>query len=175
LEKLFCGIPGLVVIAPSVYHDVGRVLRNALNLRMPVLFIEDKRMYMENIIETPEAFGGVCVESENEQKKIEIITYGYCVRLAVESAEILAKDGITSEIITPLLISHPEAPEKEHFRVTIEEGTSRMAWGSQFNPDLMITAEDSVIPAYGESEVLPSVEKIVKAVREHVCNNAVKV
>jgi hypothetical protein len=40
-----------------------------------------------------------------------------------------------------------------------------MAWGSQFNPDLMITTEDSVIPAYGESEVLPSVEKIVEKVK----------
>ena len=173
LEKLFCGIPGLVVIAPSVYHDVGRVLRNALNLRMPVLFIEDKRMYMESIHETPCNF--IFIESESQKKRIEIFTYGYCVELSVKAAEILTRDNISSEIYFNPLISHPNAYDKQHFRVTIEEGTARMAWGSQFNPDLMITTEDSVIPAYGESEVLPSVEKIVKAVREHVCKNSAKV
>jgi pyruvate/2-oxoglutarate/acetoin dehydrogenase E1 component len=46
LEKLFLGIPGLTVVAPSRHHDLGALLRRAVGeTQDPVLFAENKLMY----------------------------------------------------------------------------------------------------------------------------------
>ena len=47
LEKLFLGVPGLRVIAPSVYGDPGDLLAQAIEAdEDPVLFVENKLLYL---------------------------------------------------------------------------------------------------------------------------------
>ncbi len=45
LDKLYLGVPGLRVVAPSVYHDSGGLLKNAVRDDHPVLFSENKLLY----------------------------------------------------------------------------------------------------------------------------------
>jgi pyruvate/2-oxoglutarate/acetoin dehydrogenase E1 component len=52
LEKLFFGTPNLTIVAPSHAHDPGKLLRNAVALGRPVLFIEHKMLYPENLLES---------------------------------------------------------------------------------------------------------------------------
>jgi 2-oxoisovalerate dehydrogenase E1 component len=46
MEKLFCGIPGLRVVAISEYHNIDNLLRYINESdRAPVILVEDKKMY----------------------------------------------------------------------------------------------------------------------------------
>lgn len=53
IEKLFLGIPGLKIIAPSHFHNVGEILKySVLKDEEPVIFIEHKLLYpLELILE----------------------------------------------------------------------------------------------------------------------------
>ena len=54
LEKLFLGTPGLRVLAPGPIGDPGRLLLNAIQSNDPVLFIENKLLYLLPIENDPE-------------------------------------------------------------------------------------------------------------------------
>ena len=45
LEKLLLGIPNIIVVATSRYHDIASMLKCAVALDQPVIFIENKQMY----------------------------------------------------------------------------------------------------------------------------------
>jgi len=45
LEGLFCGVPGLKVIALSCRHDVGRLMQRAIYDDAPVVVVENKLLY----------------------------------------------------------------------------------------------------------------------------------
>ncbi|HWK26086.1 MAG TPA: alpha-ketoacid dehydrogenase subunit beta, partial [Solirubrobacter sp.] len=45
LEKHFVGVPGLKVVAASLVHDPGQVLRTLLTQDSPVLYVEHKLLY----------------------------------------------------------------------------------------------------------------------------------
>jgi pyruvate/2-oxoglutarate/acetoin dehydrogenase E1 component len=65
LEKHFLGVPGLWVVAPSVFGDPGRLLEQAtLECDDPVLFIESKTCYGRPLFETPEGMRGKRLGSE---------------------------------------------------------------------------------------------------------------
>jgi pyruvate/2-oxoglutarate/acetoin dehydrogenase E1 component len=50
LEKMFMGIPGLKILAPSVFHNPGETLRKVvIKEKGPVLFLEHKLLYSEKI------------------------------------------------------------------------------------------------------------------------------
>lgn len=51
IEKIFLGIPGLRVLAPSHFHDPGAILEHEISDKSsPVLFIEHKLLYPKEII-----------------------------------------------------------------------------------------------------------------------------
>ena len=45
LEKIYLGIPGIEIIAPSNFHDPGELLIKSIDYGKPVLFIEHKFLY----------------------------------------------------------------------------------------------------------------------------------
>ena len=59
LEKIFFGIPGLRIVAPSLYHDPGELLKTAvLESQDPVLFVEHKLLYAREILPAGETMPG---------------------------------------------------------------------------------------------------------------------
>jgi pyruvate/2-oxoglutarate/acetoin dehydrogenase E1 component len=78
IEKHFCGIPGLTVLAANQFASPGRLLERAVSLRSPVLLIENKVSYAK------------LVEAErirpSTSPDLVILTYGgvaeACVRVA---------------------------------------------------------------------------------------------
>jgi pyruvate/2-oxoglutarate/acetoin dehydrogenase E1 component len=88
LEKLFVGLPNIIVVSPSVLHAPGNLLINSMNLGSPVIFIENKLDYTrkmfhaEKISEDFEItyhgseFPIAEVNIADEKAEITLITYG---------------------------------------------------------------------------------------------------
>jgi pyruvate/2-oxoglutarate/acetoin dehydrogenase E1 component len=50
IEKMFLGIPGLKIVAPSHFHAPGRTLQRVVEIELgPVIFIESKLLYGERL------------------------------------------------------------------------------------------------------------------------------
>jgi 2-oxoisovalerate dehydrogenase E1 component len=90
LERLFCGIPGLRVVALSQRHDSGHLLRHAvLNDSGPTVFVENKLLYSQIPAQKPpldlrpvlvECKGGeypaLRYVPENGEPDVTVVTYG---------------------------------------------------------------------------------------------------
>lgn len=102
VEALFANVPGLKIVIPSTPYDAKGLLKAAIRDEDPVLFFEHKRAYRLIKGEVPEddytlSIGVADVKREGED--VTIITYGLCVHFALEAAENLAKEGISTHVV----------------------------------------------------------------------------
>ncbi|HEY2420783.1 MAG TPA: alpha-ketoacid dehydrogenase subunit beta [Neobacillus sp.] len=102
VEAIFANQPGLKIVMPSTPYDVKGLLKAAIRDNDPVLFFEHKRAYRLIKGEVPTddytlPIGKADVKREGED--ITVITYGLCVHFALQAAEKLAKDGISTHIL----------------------------------------------------------------------------
>ncbi|MEH7335511.1 alpha-ketoacid dehydrogenase subunit beta [Neobacillus drentensis] len=102
VEAVFANQPGLKIVMPSTPYDVKGLLKAAIRDNDPVLFFEHKRAYRLIKGEVPTddytlPIGKADVKREGED--ITVITYGLCVHFALQAAEKLAKDGISTHIL----------------------------------------------------------------------------
>ncbi|RSK27776.1 alpha-ketoacid dehydrogenase subunit beta [Bacillus sp. HMF5848] len=102
VEALFANTPGLKIVMPSTPYDVKGLLKAAIRDPDPVLFFEHKRAYRLIKGEVPEddyvlPIGKADVKREGDD--ITVITYGLCVHFALQAAEKLAEDGISTHIL----------------------------------------------------------------------------
>ncbi len=101
LEAWFTHVPGLVVVTPSSALEAYGLLKSAIRLGDPVLFIEHKRLYAQR-----EAFPDDFVLPELGRARIArsgsdvtIISYSAMVREALDAADSLAAEGISAEVL----------------------------------------------------------------------------
>lgn len=102
VEAVFANQPGLKIVMPSTPYDVKGLLKAAIRDNDPVLFFEHKRAYRLIKGEVPTEdytlpIGKADVKREGED--VTVITYGLCVHFALQAAEKLAKDGISTHIL----------------------------------------------------------------------------
>ncbi|MCD6432719.1 MAG: alpha-ketoacid dehydrogenase subunit beta [Sulfurimonas sp.] len=101
LEGWYAHIPGLKVLTPATVQDAYDMVGLALADPDPVLIFENSLLYnSKGSLDTkaiPLAIGKALVHKEG--KDITILTYGINLFKALESAQILAKDGIDVEVI----------------------------------------------------------------------------
>lgn len=102
VEAIFANQPGLKIVMPSTPYDVKGLLKAAIRNDDPVLFFEHKRAYRLIKGEVPDhdyvvPIGKADVKREGED--ITVITYGLCVHFALQAAEKLAQEGISSHIL----------------------------------------------------------------------------
>jgi acetoin:2,6-dichlorophenolindophenol oxidoreductase subunit beta len=101
LEAWFVHVPGLVVVAPSSPAEAYGLLKSAIRLGDPVLFIEHKRLYTmkESLVESAELpqIGRARIARSGED--VTLIAYSAMLANAREAAELLAREGISAEII----------------------------------------------------------------------------
>src|SRR6266481_673422 len=101
LEAWFIHVPGLVVVAPSTPVEAYGLLKSAVRLGDPVLFIEHKRLYAlkEALVvdaELPQLGKARVARVGND---VTVIAYSAMVRNALEAAEELARSDISVEVI----------------------------------------------------------------------------
>lgn len=102
VEAVFANQPGLKIVMPSTPYDVKGLLKAAIRDDDPVLFFEHKRAYRLIKGEVPSEdyvlpIGKADVKRDGDD--ITVITYGLCVHFALQAAEKLAAEGISTHIL----------------------------------------------------------------------------
>lgn len=171
LEKYFCGMPGLTVVAVNQYSDPGALLEAAVARRSPVLFVENKVLY-SRFLETP--------LSVHSNPDITVVTYGGMVECAVAAAKWLLE---YEEIVVNVLAVEQLWPLPEEIILrevnhcpavlVLEEGTAGYGFGAECARVLanrscrlsFVSALAQPIPNSRtfEENVLPSVAKVIDA------------
>lgn len=102
VEAIFANQPGLKIVMPSGPYDAKGLLKGAIRDNDPVLFFEHKRAYRLLKEEVPNddyvlPIGKADIKREGTD--ITVITYGLCVHFALQAAEKLAEEGISTHIL----------------------------------------------------------------------------
>lgn len=109
VESFFAHVPGLYVLAPSTPADFAGMLRTALRLEDPVLFLEHKKTYRLIKGEVPDEPFAVPVGQARVARSgtdVTAITYGLMFHETLKAAQELADEGISVEVID-LRTLHP--------------------------------------------------------------------
>jgi pyruvate/2-oxoglutarate/acetoin dehydrogenase E1 component len=189
-ENWFLNIPGLKIAVPGTVEDLYGLLRSAIRSDDPVLVYEHKNLFaLKGQVPTGEAtfvpLGSAAVVRTGAD--VTIVAAQQMRHRAVEAADVLAREGIEATVIDPrTLVPFDDETVLESLAQTsrlavIQEAPRAGSWGASLvarvvtdsfelldAPPLLISAEDTPVP-YAEameSEWLPSVDKIVKHVRE---------
>jgi len=188
-ESLFLNTPGLKVVVPSNPYDAKGLLISAIRDDDPVLFMEPKRIYRAFRDPVPNGsytvpMGSAAVAREGEH--VTLIAWGAMVRVCLDAAEVLSKEGIRAEVID-LRTLHPldretllESVVKTGRAVVVHEAPGTNGFGAEISalinehallqlmaPVERVTGFDVVFPlAKNEHLYLPNRDRVVAAVRK---------
>jgi len=188
-DAIFAHFPGLKVVAPGTPADAKGLLKEAIRIDDPVLFIENATVYQQKG-EVPEGDYTIPIGKSKVQREgsdVTVVAYSKMVPYSMQAADILAKEGVEIEIVDlrslrPLDMSPVIASFKKTNRAVIaEEGWRSYGVGSEVAARIYEEAFDYVdapvrrvaqkeVPlpynAHLEQLALPQVDDIVNAVRE---------
>jgi pyruvate dehydrogenase E1 component beta subunit len=182
--------PGLKVVAPYTGADHKGLLKSAIRDPNPVVFLEHELVYGESF-EVPQdpdflvPIGKARIAREGDQ--VTITAFSRMVKLALQAADELAKDGISAEVIDLRSLRPFDAAtvvasvKKTNRLVTVEEGWPFAGIGSELAALMMeecfdwldaplkrVAGKDVPLPYAANLEQLavPQVADIVAAARE---------
>lgn len=193
LEAFYANFPGLKVVMPSTAADAKGLLKSAIRDDNPVIFMEQERMYgMKGEVPEDDDFTiplGVA-DIKREGKDCTIVARSMTVPMALEAAEKIQQEfNVSVEVIDPRTIKPLDIDtivssiKKTNRLVIAEESHSFASVGAEITYQVMDHAFDyldapikrvSTVEApmpYAknlEAAALPSVDKIIAAVKE-VC------
>lgn len=189
-DSWFAFVPGLKVIAPSTPADAKGMIKAAIRDNNPVLVFEHRQCYqMEGEVPDDPDFIVPIGKADVKRtgKDLTIVTHSYMTHLSLQAAEILQKDGISVEVVdlrtvkpmdTATII---ESVKKTNRLLCVQETwltcgvaaevsaiVAEQAFDYLDAPIRRLGSKDCPAPFAPELEkfVLPSVDKIVQAVRE---------
>jgi pyruvate dehydrogenase E1 component beta subunit len=105
--SMFMNMPGLNIMVPSSAYEMKGLLKTAIRNNDPVISFEDAALWSSRS-EIPDEeytipFGVADIKREGED--VTIFAIGAMVNLALAAAEVLAKEGVSCEIIDPRTVS----------------------------------------------------------------------
>ena len=188
-EAMLTNVPGLKVVSPSTPADAKGLLKSAIRDNNPVIFLESEMMYGwkgevpdgEYLI--PLGKGDI----KRPGKDVTIIGWNKMLHLAMDAAEKLAAEGIDAEVLDPRTLQPLdeelifESVRKTHRLVIVDESWSFAAVAAQIadrvqkecfddlDAPVARVHTDWVLMPYAEhleAAVLPSADKLIKAVKE---------
>lgn len=188
-DAIFAHFPGLKVVAPGTPEDAKGLLKEAIRINDPVLFIEHATLYQVRG-EVPEGDYTIPIGKSKIQrpgKDVTIVTYSKMLDISLKAAEQLSKEGIEAEIVDlrtlrpldmePVL----ESFKKTNRAVIVEEGWKSYGVGAEISSRIYEQAfdyADAPIKRIAQAEVplpynrnleqmaLPQVEDVVAGVKE---------
>ena len=151
LERLFAGVPGIKIAAPSNATDASGLLQTAIRDNNPVLFLEHKLLYplrfeTDDSLPAPIPFG--FAKRIREGTDVTLVTWSHMTHLAQQAAARLAQEGIEAEIVDlltlcPLDIDTIVESAKNTGRVLIvEEGPKTGGFAAEIAAQIMEEAHD---------------------------------
>ncbi|MCC6905399.1 MAG: alpha-ketoacid dehydrogenase subunit beta [Anaerolineae bacterium] len=187
-ETIFAHFPGMIVAVPSTPADAKGMLKAAIRSDNPVLFVEHSTLYQTR---GPVPVGDYTVplgvsDVKREGKDVTIVAVSKMVQYATQAADMLAKEGISAEIVDLRCLRPLDtAPVIESIRktnrcVVVEEGHALFGVGAEVAariqeeafdwmdaPVKRVSSEDIPLPYSKDLEqsLLPDAQKIVAAVR----------
>ena len=187
-ENWYANVPGLKVISPSNPYDAKGLLKAAIRDNDPVVFMESEHMYSD-MGEVPEEEYVIEIGKADIKRvgtDVTIVSFNKMMKVALNAADELAKDGISAEVIdlrTIRPLDHDtiiKSVKKTNRLVVVDESwpyggiSSEVAYQVQQRafdyldaPIQRVNSEDTNMH-YAPNLVdafLPSVEKVVKACR----------
>jgi pyruvate dehydrogenase E1 component beta subunit len=188
-EAFYAHVPGLKVITPSNPVDAKGLLKAAIRDEDPVVFLESEKMYGDKG-EVPEGEYIIPIGVADIKRKgsdVTLVSFGKIMKVALEAAEILAKENIEVEVIDLRTIrpldygTVVESIKKTNRCVVLEESwplasiSSEIAYHLQryaFDyldaPVMRVTQTDTPF-AFSPSlidEALPNVKRLIEAIKK---------
>ena len=192
LESWIMHTPGLFLSMPAKPHDAYHLLRHALKIDNPTIFIEHKLLYNStgtlDKSDKITPFGKANILKKG--KDISIISYSRMANFAEEAAELLEKENINAEVID-LRTLYPldretiiNSVKKTARALVLSESYYTSSVPSEITsiifencykilkkPVIRYTAEDTPVPVAPnlEKNYIPTIEKIVEYTKK-LCN-----
>ncbi len=188
-ESFYAHVPGLKVITPSNPADAKGLLKAAIRDEDPVVFLESEKMYGDKG-EVPEGEYIIPIGVADIKRKgtdVTLVSFGKIMKLALETAEILAKENIEVEVIDLRTIrpldygTIVESIKKTNRCVVLEESwplasisseiayhVQRYAFDYLDAPVMRVTQTDTPF-AFSPSlidEALPNVKRLIEAIKK---------
>lgn len=188
----YASCPGLKVLCPYSSEDARGLLKAAIRDPDPVVFLENELLYGESFPVSAEVLdSSFCLpigkaKIEREGKDVTITAFSKMVGYSLQAADILAKEGISAEVINlrsirPLDSAAINASVRKTNRlVTVEEGLPQHGVGAEICASVIeesfeyldapverIAGADVPTPYAANLERLcfPQVEDIVRAAK----------
>jgi len=189
-EMYFVKTPGLKVVAPATAHDAKGLLKAAIRDGDPVIYLEHKFLYRRVKDRIPAGDFVVPIGKAALRRAgsdLSIITYGSMLWTALEAAEILAKDGLSCDVLDlrTLLPLDEDAilgsVAKTSKCIILHEDTRTAGLGAEIaasisekafeyldGPILRVTAPDTPVPYSPtlEKAFLPNTQSLLDAARK---------
>ena len=173
-SAFYSSIPGLKVIQPFTASDAKGLLKSAIRDNNPVIFLENEILYGRKFErETSEEvipIGKAKIFQEGTD--LTLISFGIGMTYAIEAAELLSKEGISTEIIDLRTIRPLDkntiisSVKKTNRCITIEEGFPICSVGNNITALIMQEAFDyldaPVINCAGKDVPMPYAENLEK-------------
>ncbi len=188
-ETLLIHIPGLRVVIPSSPARAYGLLLASIRDPDPVVFLEPTRIYRlarQEVVDDGEALPLDVCFTLREGTDVTLIAWGAMVQETLEAADALAEQGVSAEVIDAATLKPLDmgtilaSVEKTGRCVVVHEAARTLGLGAEIGAELAekgllflmapvkrVTGYDTVMPLpRTEMRYLPSVPRIVKAVRE---------
>jgi len=187
-ESMYAHVPGLKVITPSTPYDAKGLLKSAIRDNDPVVFLESEKMYGDKG-EIPDGEYLIPIGVADIKRKgtdVTIVSFGKIMKVALEAAEELQKEGISVEVIdlrTVRPIDYAavvESVKKTNRCVVVEESWPLASISSEIAYHLQRYAFDHLDAPVGRvtqtdtpfafsptliDEAIPNVDRVMKAVK----------
>jgi len=188
-ESFFTHVPGLKVVVPSSPSEAKGLLLASIREQDPVVFFEPKMMYRTAVEDVP--LGEYMIPLGKARVVVEgsdvtLVGWGQQVLVLEQAAQVVAQqDGIRCEVIDlrtlvpwdveavcasvnktgRLVVSH-EAPLTGGFGAEVTAAVSQRCFLRLEAPPLRVCGLDTPFPLICEPLYLPSVQKVVDAIRQ---------
>jgi pyruvate dehydrogenase E1 component beta subunit len=188
-ESWYSHVPGLVVAMPSTPKDAKGLLKSAIRDDNPVIFLENEVLYNlkgevpDEEYTIPLGLGDV----KRPGKDATIVAWSRSAQVALQAAELLAKEGVEAEVVDPRTLRPLDedvifdSVRKTNRCVVVEEGWRYAGFGAEVAdrvqrecfddldaPVIRVTAADVPMPYSKmlEKAYLPQPERVAEAVKQ---------
>ncbi|MFB0833181.1 alpha-ketoacid dehydrogenase subunit beta [Arthrobacter halodurans] len=182
LESLFAHVPGLKVVSPSNPHQAYHLLKAAIAMPDPVIFMEPKSRYWQKgevDLERAGSLEGSVVAREG--RHLTLVAWGAMVARCLQVAELAAEDGIDIEVLdlrwlkpidadglaasvskTRRAVVVHEAPQTAGLGAEVAQLITERCFGTLRAPVERVTGFDVPYPSGDlEDEYIPNIDRIL--------------